>query len=144
MSSAASLTNIKADNLKSVGMLLRYLEISSFYGSMDGVLRAKFAFPTINFRYAIAPSKTMPSSWLPLNLNETQVQEILDLGEQDALNAIKKGEGMTFDHLIHYHSLKKSGDKRVMKMNLGQFVDAKIGGAFEEYDVKKDPLFIKY
>lgn len=51
---------------------------------------------------------------------------------------------MSFEHLIHYHSLKKSGDTRLMKMNLGEFVNAKMNGAFEEYDVKKDPNFIKY
>ena len=27
-------------------------------------------------------------------------------------------------------------------MNLGEFVDAKLNGHFEEYDVKKDPMFI--
>jgi hypothetical protein len=37
-------------------MLYRFLEISSFYDSMDGVMRAKFAFPNVNFRYGIAPS----------------------------------------------------------------------------------------
>ena len=144
MNSAASLSKINADSLHSIGMLLRYLEVSSFYGSMDGVLRAKFAFPKVNFRYAIAPSKSLPYEYLPLNLNATQVQEILDIGEQDAYNAIQKGEGISFDHLIHYHSLKKSGDERLMKMNLGDFVEAKLGGAFEEYDMKKDPNFIKY
>lgn len=117
--SASSLSKVQGDSLHSIGMLMRYLEVSSFYGSMDSVLRAKFAFPNINYRYAIAPSKTMPSSWLPLNLNQTQVQEILDIGEKDALRAIDMGEGVSFDYLIHYHSLKKSGDTRVMKMTLG-------------------------
>jgi len=144
MNSAASLSHIKADNLKSVGMLLRYLDVSSFYGSMDGVLRAKFAFPNINFRYAIAPSKSLPWDWLPLNLNATQVQEIIDIGEQDAKNAIANGEGVSFDHLIHYHSMKKTGDARLKKMNFGEFVNAKADGHFEEYDVKKDPNFVKY
>ena len=69
--SAASLSTIKADSLHSIGMLMRYLEVSSFYGSMDSLLRAKFAFPDINYRYAIAPSKSLPWSWLPLNLNQT-------------------------------------------------------------------------
>lgn len=66
MSSAAGIKNIDGSSLKSIGMLLRYLEISSFYGSMDGILRAKFAYPNVNFRYAIAPSKTLPWNWVPL------------------------------------------------------------------------------
>ena len=66
MTSAASLNKIHGEKLKSVQMLMRFLTISSFYSSMDTVLRAKFAYPKVNFRYAIAPSKTMPSAWLPL------------------------------------------------------------------------------
>lgn len=73
MSSASNLSKIKGENIKSIGMLLRYFEISSFYGSMDGVLRARYAFPKVNFRYAIAPSQPLPYEYLPLNLNQTQV-----------------------------------------------------------------------
>lgn len=64
--SAANLNTVDAEKLKSVGMLFRYLEISSFYQTMDGLLRAKFSFPKATFRYAIAPSKPLPSSIYPL------------------------------------------------------------------------------
>jgi len=47
-------------------MLFRYLEISSFYNSMDGLLRAKFAYEGVNFRYVISPSEGIPSSIYPL------------------------------------------------------------------------------
>jgi hypothetical protein len=49
-------------------MLLRFLEISVFYGSMDGIMRAKFALPKVNFRYGIAPSKSLPAKWTPFVL----------------------------------------------------------------------------
>jgi len=64
--SAANLNQVDAEQLKAVGMFFRYLEISSFYQTMDGLLRAKFSFPKANFRYAIAPSKPLPSSIYPL------------------------------------------------------------------------------
>jgi hypothetical protein len=51
-------------------MLFRYLEISSFYNSMDGLLRAKFAYKDANFRYVVTPSGSIPSSLYPLNLSE--------------------------------------------------------------------------
>ena len=47
-------------------MLFRYLEISSFYNSMDGLLRAKFAYEGVNFRCVITPSGNIPSSLYPL------------------------------------------------------------------------------
>jgi predicted acylesterase/phospholipase RssA len=69
MTSAANLQKVHAEDYKSLSMLFRYLEISSFYGSMDGLLRAKFAYPSVNFRYAITPSESLPSSMYPMNLS---------------------------------------------------------------------------
>ena len=51
-------------------MLFRYLEISSFYNSMDGLLRAKFAYQDVNFRYIISPTGSIPSSLFPLSMDE--------------------------------------------------------------------------
>jgi hypothetical protein len=47
-------------------MLFRYLEISSFYNAMDGLLRAKFAYNGVNFRYIISPSGSIPASINPM------------------------------------------------------------------------------
>lgn len=64
--SSANLKEVDAEDYRSIAMLFRYLEISSFYSSMDGLLRAKFSYPKANFRYAVSPSKTLPSSLYPL------------------------------------------------------------------------------
>lgn len=45
MTSTVTLAQIDPEKLYSIGMLMRYLEVSSFYDSMDAILRAKFAFP---------------------------------------------------------------------------------------------------
>jgi hypothetical protein len=66
MTSAANIKEVEAESYKSIQMLFRYLEISSFYNSMDGLLRAKFAYQKVNFRYVIAPSGAIPSSLKPL------------------------------------------------------------------------------
>ena len=66
MTSSANLKEVNAENYKSVQMLFRYLEISSFYNSMDGILRAKFAYQGVDFRYAIAPTAAIPSSLTPM------------------------------------------------------------------------------
>ena len=47
-------------------MLLRYLRIASFYDSMNGLVRARFAYPKINFRYVVTPSKDLPTKLNPL------------------------------------------------------------------------------
>lgn len=66
LTSAANLKEVDAKDYTSINMLFRYLEISSFYNSMDGLLRAKFAYDGVNFRYVIAPSGAVPSSLYPL------------------------------------------------------------------------------
>jgi hypothetical protein len=66
LTSAANLKVVEAENYKSINMLFRYLSVSSFYNSMDGLLRAKFAFPEVDFRYVIAPTGDIPSSRNPL------------------------------------------------------------------------------
>jgi predicted acylesterase/phospholipase RssA len=70
MTSAANLKEVQAEDYKSIGMLFRYLEISSFYNSMDGLLRAKFAYEGVDFRYVITPSASIPSSLYPLNMDQ--------------------------------------------------------------------------
>ena len=47
-------------------MLWRFLEVSRYYSAMDGLLRAQFAYPTIDFRYIISPSADLPDTYFPL------------------------------------------------------------------------------
>lgn len=65
LTSEAHLTTVNATNYKSIGMYFRYLEITHFYSQMDGVARARFAFPDVNWRHAVSPSKKLPSSSAP-------------------------------------------------------------------------------
>jgi hypothetical protein len=66
LTSAANLKEVDAKDYHSINMLFRFLEISSFYNSMDGLLRAKFAYDGVNFRYVVAPSGKIPASLYPL------------------------------------------------------------------------------
>merc|ERR1711918_283491 len=104
----------------------RYMEISSFYSSMDGILRAKFAYEGVNFRCVITPSDNIPSSLYPLNLSKKQVDKAFDLGKKDAEKALSNKDAAgncanSLDDLMHYHALKKRGDERMMKHTYGSF-----------------------
>jgi len=78
----------------SLEMLFRYLEIARYYGTFDGLLRAQFAYPDVNFRYIVGPSSKLPESrfHVPLNLNSTQMEEMFEMGISDAKNIINLGE----------------------------------------------------
>jgi predicted acylesterase/phospholipase RssA len=144
LTSAANLKKVEADDYKSISMLFRYLEVSSFYNSMDGLLRAKFAYQGVDFRYVIAPSGNIPSSLHPLNLSEKQIKTTFDMGVKDAQEAIEKGAKTTFDELIHYHALKKQGDQRILKHTYGSFQEANAKGDFGEYNILEDDFMRKY
>ena len=66
LTSEKTLPIIDAHSLTGINMLWRYLEISSYYTAMDGLLRAKYAFPDITFRNIVSPSARLPSSIKPL------------------------------------------------------------------------------
>jgi len=83
MTSAKTLKVVDASDYKSIHMLWRYLEVSRYYSSMDGLLRAQFAYPKITFRNIVSPSADLPSSLYPLNLKEKDINTMLELGEKD-------------------------------------------------------------
>jgi len=138
LTSSADLKEIDASNYKSVQMLFRYLEISSFYQSMDGLLRAKFAFPGVNFRYVVSPTVAIPSSNKPMSMSENDVKLAIAAGVKDAQDAIN-GK-YTVEDLIHYYSLKKFGNGVLKGRSYGSFVEAKRNGEFDwEKDVMQQP-----
>jgi hypothetical protein len=68
---------------------------------------------------------------------------MIALGETDAKNAISKGHGLSVEHLLHYHSLKKTGDTNISGMTYGDFLEAKMDGTFDKYDATTDPSYVK-
>jgi len=131
MTSSANLKDVEAEGYKSIGMLFRYLEISSFYNSMDGLLRAKFAYKDVDFRYVITPSASIPSSKYPLNMDQKQVEAAIEMGRQDATNVINNSTENAYsslDNLIHYHAMKKSGDQKILTHSYGSFTEARQNG----------------
>lgn len=143
MTSASNLKDVDATDFTSLQMLFRYLEISSFYNSMDGFLRAKFAYSKANFRHLIAPTGSVGASIFPMHFDEKHVQSTWDLGFKDGVNAAKNPSA-SLDDMIHYHALKKSGSAAVRKHSYGSFKDAKANGEFETYDIFSDPFMAKY
>jgi hypothetical protein len=142
LTSAANLKEVDATDFTSVQMLFRYLEISSFYNSMDGFLRAKFAYSKANFRHLIAPSGSIGASILPMHFDNKHVTQAWDLGFKDAVAAANSTTSL--DDMIHYHALKKSGSPKISKHTLGSFKEAKADGQFDKYDIFSDPFMRKY
>ena len=88
-----------ASEYKTLQNLMRYLEISNFYGALDNLLRSMHAFPEVRFRYVVSPKKSLPSTRSPLKFNKKKIREMIKIGYDDAVDAIHEGEGVTVTHL---------------------------------------------
>jgi len=110
-------------------MAFRYLEVSRFFGNMDGLLRAQFAYPGVTFRHTVAPSTRMPFNIHPLSLELADVDSIYNLGVTDAAAEVKAS---ATEDITHYYSLKKKRDSRLKGgVSFEKFLEMKQNGEFE-------------
>lgn len=135
LTSEKTLKVVDASKFNSLEMGIRYLEVSRYYGHMDGLLRAQFAYPNVNF-VVIGPSEPLASAHLPLNLTTEQVQSDIQIGVQDGA-AIPTPQDT--ENLFHFFSLKKKLDQRVKGIKYDQFLQMKSEGVFQEnYNLLED------
>jgi len=140
LTSDRSLKTVDASSYNSIEMLFRYLVIERYYGAMDGLLRAQFAYPDVTFRHVVMPSDHLPNSIYPLNMTADEVTQIYTQGVTDG-TAAAQGAGNNVSDLTHYYSLKKKGDKRVRGgVSYEQFLEKKANGHFEDFDLHSDKL----
>lgn len=109
-----------------IHVAIRAAWLNRYYHKMDALLRAQFAYPTIDFRYIISPSSKLPHNWEPLSFSEDQIQASLELGENDgkAAEVLHRAE----DSLEFFALLKKGA-----KMTYGEFLTQKHQGVFADY-----------
>ena len=87
-----------ADHDSTIPSLIRYLEITEFYSSLNGIERAKSGYPNINFRYLVSPEKDdLPTDWFPFSFSQKKVDLLLERGYNDAVKIMQEGEGVAFD-----------------------------------------------
>jgi len=130
---------VDASTYNSLQMGIRFLEVSRYYGAMDGLLRAQFAYPKVNFRHIISPSGELSSSHLPLYLTPEQVDADIAMGVSDGKAAASNTDTQATENVMHFFGLKKKRDSRVKGITYDRFIEMKNEGVFEKgYDVIQD------
>jgi hypothetical protein len=134
LTSTRVLKQVDASNYNSIQMLIRYLEVARYYGHMDGLLRAQFAYPDVNFRHVVSPSADLASSHLPLYLDQAQVDSDVAIGLQDGIAAASNpaAQQKATEDTFHFFSLKKKLDPRVKGISFESFQQMKAAGDFEQ------------
>lgn len=146
MTSGSDLEKVDAAGYTSLEMLYRFIEVHFYYSAMDGLLRAKFAYPKVNFRYVVTPSKSLQWNLTPFAYNKATVDSIFDQGVSDAKKIMDKGEGIHFDDLTQYFALKKKNDSRVEGINFEDFLnkrDLEMAGYSVLDDEELSTLFLQ-
>jgi len=139
LTSEKTLKKVDASEYHSIQMLWRYLEVSRYYSNMDGLLRATFAYPNVNFRNVVAPSTDMPSSFYPLNLTSDEVDTIYNLGVTDGTASSTSTTAV--EDLTHFFSLKKKNDKRLRGgVSYDTFMTMKQNGEIEAFNMHEDKM----
>lgn len=136
LTSSKTLKQVDAANYGAMRMMERFLAVSRYYNAMDGLLRAQFAYPTVEFRHIIAPSGDLPENRLPLTFSQEQVDTAINMGYTDALNAMQTPASA--QDTLKYFGLKKQQDARVKGISFEEFLRLQEAGHFGDYSVAED------
>ena len=83
-------TDVTNDN--AINAYLRSHSISSFIEKFYYIDQVVSSHPSVHFRYLIYPTKKLPEyPGVPLNFNPKDLRTMLNMGIQDAIEAISKG-----------------------------------------------------
>lgn len=132
LTSEKNLKVVDPSNLKTIGMVWRFLHVNRYYNQMDGVLRAQFAYPTVDF-CIISPEQSIDDGILPLNFDQAAIESMVALGVSDGTKAATDGCKNKSRVHMQYYSLKKKNDGRVKGMTFEEFRTQKEAGVFEEF-----------
>ena len=105
---------IKNEDLKDMHTLriaMRAQGMHSFYNKFKSYHQAISFFPEVNFRYTIAPSKSL--SLIPLNFSHKHIMEEIEIGKQDAKMAVELGDSGYADALQKYYYQKNAGESPI-------------------------------
>ena len=84
LSSGKKMDRVDASNYKSLQVLLRYLAINSYQGSMKVVNNAVHDHPEITLRTVTFPSKSLPDSLFPYDFSKEKLESMVAQGIADA------------------------------------------------------------
>jgi len=83
-----------------IGVLIRYNQISAYDNSMKDLEFTVMSFPSVNFRYLVAPTKKLPSGSIPLKFSPEQIEQMIQMGIEDAINVVSNGEKNNFTNIL--------------------------------------------
>lgn len=75
--------------LSAMDHMLRSMEIKDYYSSINNYRSTMKLHPNVQFRHLIVPSEDISDNLIPLEFSKEQIDRSLELGQKDALSALK-------------------------------------------------------
>ena len=88
-----NITNVpKETSFKTLDVISRVSEIKGYNSGIWYYNEAARAYPDVKFRYVVIPSSKLPGGIIPLNFNQTVIEESVQMGKVDAARVIMEGQ----------------------------------------------------
>ena len=107
------------DDFDALDMFQYVKQMKTYYRKMDDILEFERAFPDVNFRYYVVPSKAYETKMMDFRAKSTSKN--WELGEEDGLKIVGKGEGYMFQRLREWRS---SEELMLKYKDLADYVEA--------------------
>jgi len=108
---SSNLQVVRVDNYTSLQMLNRYNEVAAYQKAMNALTFAIHDFPTVTFRYIIAPTKPLEKADVPLAFNTDQMNAMIKQGQTDATVVMKDVDNEMFKLRIQHNRLFNQGQR---------------------------------
>lgn len=116
---------VDAKGFTSTKVLIRYLQIASYYSSMNTIERVLFAYKDVQFRHMVRVLDSLPNGLIPLNFDPAQIELMITRGKEDAEKQLNMGEGVNFKYSLEHYRLMKLG---LYKGSYTEFLQKKLAG----------------
>jgi len=100
MMTTKSWDTLNVTDYTSLQMLFLTLKITSFRATLYDLQKAQWDYPTINFRYIVFPTGSLPSTVAPYAFSQSQIDSMIKQGEADAIAAINAGVGAKWNEIV--------------------------------------------
>eukprot|EP01017_Pseudomicrothorax_dubius_P001444 TRINITY_DN0_c487_g1_i4.p1 TRINITY_DN0_c487_g1~~TRINITY_DN0_c487_g1_i4.p1 ORF type:complete len:202 (+),score=70.75 TRINITY_DN0_c487_g1_i4:2-607(+) len=84
--------SIDVSNANTLDMVSRYRELNSYRKSLTDLLHELEDYKTVNFRYIITPSETLPGKLVPLDFAKEDLAFMINTGIKDAEAIVKNNK----------------------------------------------------
>lgn len=94
---SASKLSESTSTMKTLDVMGRVNNIQSYDSDVWYLYYAMTAYPEVNFRYILFPSKSIPGELIPLDFKPASLKAGFDVGVNDGLNAIRNSQVLKED-----------------------------------------------